>query len=197
MVEPIYGWPAFNSLCGFLESEWVSALQQIERECHFSTVQTTDTLTTMRNFYQGYCFSEKTDQLIYNPALALYSLKTFPRQGGAPERMSDSELAMERRKLTALAPSELSERMYFTALADASMLGVTTLTNHVRIEELLSANRDAHLRNLLLYFYYFGLLTPTGRNEKAEILLRIPNLVVKAIYIGQLREPLVSGRNSR
>ena len=76
----------------------------------------------MRTFYNGYCFSSKRppstrDALIYNPTLALYFLGELARYCEYPERILDSNLAMDRNRIHFVAGLPHGERLVTKALA--------------------------------------------------------------------------------
>jgi hypothetical protein len=47
----------------------------------------------MRTFYDGYRFSLDSEQLVYNPTLALYFLEQFQKRCQAPRELLDINLA--------------------------------------------------------------------------------------------------------
>jgi hypothetical protein len=70
VAENIYLQPEFNDLCGFRESELEPILTQIVDDCEFPREKAEDALAVMQVFYNGYCFSNMTAEVIYNPTLA-------------------------------------------------------------------------------------------------------------------------------
>jgi hypothetical protein len=93
VAENIYLEPAFNDLCGFRESELASVVNQIVTECQLAPEKGQVALNLMQTFYNGYCFSERVNELIYNPTLALYFLKHFQQHCQFPRQMLDDNLA--------------------------------------------------------------------------------------------------------
>jgi hypothetical protein len=67
----------FNELCGFQEGEIKDILTQIVKECGLEAEKITQALRLIQMFYDGYCFSDLSEQQVYNPTLALYFLKFF------------------------------------------------------------------------------------------------------------------------
>ncbi|MEZ4729241.1 MAG: hypothetical protein R3E79_19080 [Caldilineaceae bacterium] len=59
-------------------------------------------------------------------------------------------------------------------------LAISTLAHRFGIAEMLESEKSLELLTALLY--YLGVLTPAGRNERAELILRIPNLVIHRLY---------------
>ncbi|MCK5522440.1 MAG: AAA family ATPase, partial [Thiomargarita sp.] len=87
VAKNIYLEPEFNDLCGFKESEIKTALTQIVKKCGFEEDKIKPTLSLIRAFYDGYCFSEFSSQEIYNPTLALYFFDSFQKDCRFPHRM--------------------------------------------------------------------------------------------------------------
>jgi hypothetical protein len=58
-----------------------------------------EALDTMRTFYNGYRFSAKAKESLYNPTLSLYFLKYLQNHGEYPDPLLDENLAMDRNKL--------------------------------------------------------------------------------------------------
>jgi hypothetical protein len=77
VAENIYSLSEFNDLCGFREAELAAVVTQIVAECQLSPEMEQAALKLMQTFYDGYRFSERVDERVYNPTLALYFLKHF------------------------------------------------------------------------------------------------------------------------
>ena len=92
--------PQFHDLCGFREAEIRPALHEVITLCKLPETQETEALELMRTFYNGSSFSYHFDDLLYNPTLVLYFLKTLQQECCYPRRMLDSNLAMDKGKIT-------------------------------------------------------------------------------------------------
>jgi hypothetical protein len=66
---------------------------------------------------------------------------------------------------------------------------VAQLSNRFGVQEMLKAPKDPGFLASLLY--YFGVLTLAGRNEWGELILSIPNLVIRKLYVERLQERLL------
>jgi hypothetical protein len=85
--EDIYLKAAFNDLCGFTEAEIAVVLEQLATEG--GDWSPTEALDLMRTFYNGYCFSQDSDERLYNPTLSLYSeVSAFCTRTVIPSRFS-------------------------------------------------------------------------------------------------------------
>jgi hypothetical protein len=186
VAESIYLQPDFNDLCGFRESEIADALNQIATECDFPSPQVNDALHLMRTFYNGYCFNQPIHEFIYNPTLALYFLKHWKQACQSPIQMLDDNLAMDREKITYISQLPQGERLIVQALNESEPLTISQLSNRFGVEDMLHATKDT--RFLISLLYYFGILTLDGQDEFGEWRFKIPNLVVRKLYVEQIFE---------
>lgn len=179
-----------NHLCGFTEPEISQILQQIAQSRHFTEEQATDALQVMRAFYNGYCFNAEADEPVYNPTLALYFLEALQENGVYPDEMLDSNLAMDRARLFYVARLGGAKALITAALNEQEPLTVTTLAQRFGIAEILSGKKKS-TEYLAALLYYLGVLTLDRRTALRKLVLRIPNLVVRELYVERLREILL------
>ena len=182
--ENIFLLPQFNDLCGFTETEVGKVLAQLATEDGDGSP--TEALATMRTFYNGYRFSEDASESLYNPTLSLYFLKVLARQGHYPRRMLDENLAMDRNKLLYIAGLPQGEDLLIEALSGDDRVLIPELVQRFGVEDVLRAVKDQPFMASLLYF--FGILTLAGEGSLAKLVLRIPNLVARGLYVERLRE---------
>jgi|GEM_PF-6876199 len=76
----------------------------------------------MRTFYNGYRFSRNAEEQVYNPTLALYFLKVFQRDCRYPDRILDSNLAMNRGKMHYISRLPEGRQLIFDALAETESI---------------------------------------------------------------------------
>jgi hypothetical protein len=185
----------FNDMCGFHEAEIETALKQIARECGLAMEEADKALIMMRTFYNGYCFSYGNESLVYNPTLALYFIKNFQETCQHPRQMLDENLAMDRGKLTYISQLPMGDQLIIEALNEEQPLSIPQLEQRFGVEDMLKAVKDTTFMASLLY--YFGVLTMGGETLFGEIILKIPNLVVRKLYIERIRETLLSDVTDR
>ncbi len=176
-------------LCGFLDAEIVSALTQIASACGFPDEKVQQALYLMRTFYDGYRFSQSASQWVYNPTLALYFMKYFLADCQFPSQLLDNNLAMDRGKLTYISDLPSGEQVIVQALNEEPPLTLEQLQNGFGVEDMLTSNKDVTFMISLLYF--FGILTLVGENDEGELLFKIPNLVIRKLYVERLKERLL------
>jgi hypothetical protein len=189
VAENIYMEPAFNELCGFRESELKSVLNQIVEECELSSQKGQEALSLMQTFYNAYCFSERANELVYNPTLALYFLKYFQHDCQYPRRMLDSNLKMDLNKLTYLSCLPNGRTIIQQALEGTPPLVLSLLTDRFGIDDMLKTTQSNQFIVSLLY--YLGILTLDGETALGKLRFKIPNLVVRKLYVEHLFEMLL------
>ena len=184
VAENIYLKATFNNLCGFTEAEIATVLEQLAAGNGSWSVA--DALETMRTFYNGYCFSAKARERLYNPTLSLYFLKALQTEGSYPEPLLDENLAMDRSKLAYIAQLPHGEDLLIQALNGEAGIVIPQLAQRFGVADVLTAVKDQPFMASLLY--YFGILTLTGQGVLGKAILNIPNLVARSLYVERLRE---------
>lgn len=178
--------PEFHDLCGFWVSEIKPVLQELVRSCGFSEDVVAFALQMMRLFYNGYRFSYENDikEQVYNPTLVLYFLKHYQRHCRPPRNMLDDNLAMDYHKLTYISRRANGEQLIVQALSEKKNITIQRLASHFGIKQILATEqRTSFLASLL---YYFGILTLAGTDLRGNLILKIPNLVVRRLYVEHL-----------
>ena len=186
IAENIYLSLKFNDLCGFWETEILAALQQIALECGFEEQQVHEALAMMRTFYDGYCFFYEPKSKLYNPTLALYFLKHLQDTCQYPRQILDDNLAMDRGKIIYISQLPHGEQVISAALNSEKPLTIAQLASRFGVNEMLTATKDMPFMASLLY--YFGVLTFGGDTPTGELILKIPNLVMRKLYVEQLQD---------
>jgi hypothetical protein len=186
VAEDIYLKYQFNDLCGFKESELALIVNKIAKECNLTSTKAKQGLTLMKDFYDGYCFNYEKTEDIYNPTLALYFLKSFQQECHFPRKMLDNNLAMDRGKLSYVSTLLNGESVIFHALNENPPLSLFELADRFGVKDMLSAAKDTQFIVSLLY--YLGILTLNGETELGELRFKIPNLVVRKLYVERLFE---------
>lgn len=182
----IYLRPEFNDLCGFREAELTIVINQVAKECDLPLVKAEQALTLMKTYYNSYCFHYDKFLQIYNPTLALYFLDSFQRDCKFPRQMLDNNLAMDRGKLSYIAKLLNGKSIISQALNENPPLSIPDLSDRFGVKDLLFGSKDTTFIVSLLY--YLGILTLNGETEYGELSFKIPNLVIRKLYVEQLFE---------
>jgi len=195
VAEHIYLRREFNDLCGFLDSEIEQALRQIASECELREEKVQQALELMRTFYDGYRFSSRAKDLIYNPILALYFLKNFQQDCEFPSQLLDANLAMDKGKLSYISNLPYGEEVIVQALNENPPLSLKALASGFGVEDVLYAVKDTQFMVSLLY--YFGILTLNGEMALKKMRFKIPNLVIRKLYVERLFENFLPQKRER
>jgi hypothetical protein len=195
VAKSIYLEPEFNALCGFLESEVEDTLNQIVKICGVSPEKAKDAIEIIRYFYDGYRFSQETDQSVYNPTLALYFFERFQKRCRMPSDMLDNNLAMDRNRIAYISRLPHGKSLILRALDEENPPVVRGLANRFGVEDMLSTDKDTHFMASLLY--YLGVLTLGEQTIFGKLIFNIPNLVVRKLYLERLAEMLLPDSSSK
>ena len=190
--------PEFNDLCGFWEDEVSQIAEQVGRNCGLSAADTASALQMMQTFYDGYSFIYEGDARggLYNPTLVLYFLKYFQRYCKYPRNMLDSNLSMDSNKIAYIAQLPQGEQVVEQALNEANPLSIFQIKDQFDLQEMLKPQHDETFMVSLLYYFGVITLTPelTGSNK---LIFRIPNLVIRKLYVERIQEMLLPDFLSR
>ena len=194
VAENIYLLPDFNHLCGFYQEEIAEMVQQVAARCNLPETKAAEALELMRTFYNGYCFSLRTEKRIYNPTLVLYFLKAFQRDCEYPRKLLDSNMAMDRSKISSIARLPGGQQLVLDALAEQPAVSIPELADRFGVQDMLDARKDDVFMASLLY--YFGVLTIGGKGDFGKTALHIPNLVIRKLYAERIRDSLLPDNQS-
>ncbi len=181
--------PHFAHLCGFTEAEISQPLRAVASECGLPESAAVEALTQIRLAYNGYRFVEGQKQLLYNPTLALYFLQHFQDNCRAPKEMLDDNLAMDPGKLTYLASLPGGAEVVMQALNDDATLTASLVIGRFGVQDFKTAQQD--VKFMVSLFYFLGMLTLAETNAFGDVPMRIPNLVIRKLYLERLQASLL------
>ncbi len=189
VAENLSQQPRFYDLCGFVEAELRAAVEAVAVAHGLDAAQVDPALALMRDFYNGYRFSSRQEERIYNPTLALYFLKQWAENGAYPEQLLDDNLAMDRNRIQYVARLPHGEMLVNRALDPIEPRTIAQLVNRFKVQDMLAAPRTPDFLATLLY--YFGVLTLAGRDALGKLVLTIPNQVIRKLYVERLQEQVL------
>ena len=178
--------PGFNDLLGFTEAE-VRGLLATYRDGGALNQDVDTAMDVMREWYDGYRFTEEAEGAVYNTDMVLYYLMEAISTGRVPRRLIDVNVRIDYGKLRHLLVTGRK--------AGARLNGNFDLLRHVAgtggaeadinlsfpLEELVEPE------NFLSLLYYFGLLSIRGATN-GRTRLGIPNQTVRRLMYGYLRD---------
>ncbi len=187
--------PQFNAMLGFTEDE-VREVLRIYSEAGALTESPDQALDTMREWYDGYRFSEDAPADVYNTDMVLYYLKESIALGGPPRRLIDRNVRVDYGKLRHLlvVSHNAAEKQRLARGGDV-LNGNFDLLRRVVAEETAACElrngfplRELDRReNFLSLLHCFGLLSIRGSREGQPV-LGIPNQTVRQLMYRILRD---------
>ena len=162
----------FNEMMGFTEEE----LKQLMKEQKIEEGKQKEILPVMRENYDGYKFSLKGKEKIYNSNMCLYFLNNYVRYNEIPEQIIDVNIASDYTKLGKmldLCKGEEREKVIEKTVSGEGIIS--------EIRQKFNPAMEFTETDLVSMLYYLGYLTIAGEVfEKPE--LKIPNKVMKQLY---------------
>ncbi len=181
-VKDVSHRPELASLCGFREGEIRRAIGAIAEERRLEA-PLEELLDTMRTWYNGYRFSDEAEELVYNPTNVLYFLEHLADFGRPPKALQDQNLRADRGKLAFLARTGAGSGVIEQLTEGDGTVRIVELEQSFSLQDLTRIGKDRGA--VASFLYYMGLLT-RARDQPPR--LRIPNLVVRKLFLERLLE---------
>jgi Predicted AAA-ATPase/PD-(D/E)XK nuclease superfamily len=163
----------FHDMLGFTSEQTSFAL----RNAGASPDDLPDLMIDMEKWYNGYLFSSKAKERLFNSDMVLYFCQHYAQGQVYPEDMLDSNIAPDYGKIRQTFRIADRETINKVVLQDVLLKGktITKLTSQFSLDiEFTGGN----FKSLL---FYMGYLTIEG-TFGAEWLLKIPNQVIRTLY---------------
>jgi len=190
IAENIYFEPEFNDLCGFKQKEIEDVIKQIVDQCGFEKEKIQEAVNLIKTYYNGYTFSHTVHERIYNPTLSLYFFKQFEKTCNYPRNILDSNLAVDESKLEYIAQISRGRDLLMNLVQKDQEVVISHIADRFGVKEMLTdKSRDNAF--LVSFLYYFGVLTVAGDTEDLEVILKVPNLVMKSLYVERIQKMLL------
>ena len=196
IAENIYLNPAFNDLCGFHEAEIEKALKTIAAKCGFGDKAAVEALDIMRTYYNGYAFAPDSKDLVYNPTLAIYFMKAFSGACKYPREMLDSNLAADEAKLQYISQIPKGNQLLLDLMEKDNHLVISRLATRFGIGQMLT-DQSKDFAFISSFLYYFGILTIDGETDEGKLILKVPNLTTRGLYVERIRQMLLPDPSDR
>ena len=162
----------YNEMMGFTESE----LKILMEEQQISEEKQKEILPIMKENYDGYKFSIKAEERIYNSNMCLYFLKDYVRLGRIPDELVDVNIVSDYSKIGSML--KLCKGENRLDIIEKTVSGEGVLTD---IVQKFNPTIDFTERELVSMLYYLGYLT-IDKELLGKAELKIPNKVMKEIY---------------
>ena len=182
--------PRFNALAGFTRAdveravdEYLSDKADLQKDPRIGDRD--KLLGTLEQHYNGYRFSKRAAESIYNSDLVLYFLRQIQNTGQYPEQMLDLNVRTDYGRLQRIATVSGASGATTRSLLETILTGDQIESQLVEQFGVQSMYRREQLISL---FYYMGMLTFLPQPEGTAIpRLAVPNRVIRELqweYLG-------------
>jgi hypothetical protein len=163
----------FNEMMGFTEAEVKGILKQIGiKKSEFSKA-----VIDLRTWYNGYLFSTKSKQRVYNPDMVLYFAQKFQLEKAYPTELLDPNIATDYGKISKLFQIQNRENDNFAALKTLTEDGCIA----AELTQQFSFERDFSQDDLISLLFYMGFLT-IKEEDLGSYVFTFPNFVIQRLY---------------
>ncbi|CAN2039630.1 ATPase AAA [Candidatus Magnetomoraceae bacterium gMMP-15] len=172
----------FNELLGFTEKQVLEMLSYY-RQAGQLKLKPEFCLSIMKKWYNNYCFAKKVESGVFNSDMVLYFIKQAIREDSVPDKLIDRNIRIDYEKLRYLIVLDNKLNGNFSRLKNIMETGEITSD----IEDSFPVEHLREQKNFISLLFYFGLLS-VGRIKQNKVILHIPNLTVKHLMYGYLRD---------
>jgi hypothetical protein len=162
----------FHAIAGFTETE---TRELIARS--FPAEQVDAVLNECKRWYDGYRFSEETEERIFNPDMMLYFLNNVEKQDKYPKNMLDSNISSDYTKISRVFAIQDEER---------NLLELDKLIKERKLTYPLVSNYSLQKRfdkaDFVSLLFYSGILTIDKTLDDC-VEFKMPNLVLEKLYL--------------
>ena len=162
----------FNEMMGFTEKE----LRELMKGQNIKEEEQEKIIPIMRENYDGYKFSLRGKEKIYNSNMCLYFLNNYIRFNEMPEQLIDMNIASDYTKLGKMLDLCQGEEREKIIEKTVSGEGIVS-----EIRQKFNPAMEFTDIDLISMLFYLGYLTITGE-EFGKLELKIPNKVMREIY---------------
>jgi hypothetical protein len=164
---------SFASMMGFSEEE----VRSLARLALQDPSQEETVMQDLRYYYNGYKFSPRAQEYLYNPDMVLYFLKHLAEEQEYPEQMLDANIAPDYEKLKNMfeIPGFQKNREVLEEVLEKE-----TVSGKAILQFSLSLGFGK--REFINFLHYLGNLTIKDVDVSGLIEFKIPNKVIEELY---------------
>ena len=165
----------FVSMIGFTKKEIQSIIEEVFEE---KTVEEKEEIyEEMKQYYDGYRFSEENEERVFNSTLVMYYLKEYKKNGERPKKMLDMNIAANFEKLANLIT--LKNNPYSKEVLESLMQNKEIFSS---ITDKFNLAMDLNKKDILSMLFYFGYCTIKENRMGLDVTFKIPNYVMASVY---------------
>ncbi|WLE99151.1 MAG: AAA family ATPase [Candidatus Electrothrix communis] len=166
----------FNQAMGFTYGETEAMIRPFVDACGLDKQEV---MRTLVSWYNGYRFSSRADEKIFNPDMVLYFLRHFDTgECRWPEKMLDDNIASDYGKIMRLFGIGDRESNFET-LEELIVNGEIIGRHKGKLD--LDMHKPFERNDFISLLLYMGFITISG-TELDELRYRIPNYVIEQLY---------------
>ncbi|WP_234117004.1 AAA family ATPase [Clostridium hydrogenum] len=173
----------YNEMMGFTEEE----LKLLIDESKINNFNKGTLILDMKQYYNGYLFSEDGESRVFNPNMVLYFLDSLIKHNKYPKNMLDLNIKTDYKKLENLAFNFKDEETIESILTNEEM--DSNLVERFNLEYMYESKE-----NFVSLLFYMGMLT-IKESFLGSITLKVPNIAMKEIYWQYFRIKLFEKNN--
>ena len=163
---------SFSEMLGFTKNEVIEMMKYLNIE----EKEQDKILPILKDNYDGYKFSKKAKEKIYNSNMTLYFLNEYLKYNEIPDKLVDMNIASDYSKLGEMLDLCKSEKRLEIIEKTISREGIIT-----DITEKFNPVLGFGEKEFASMLFYLGYLTIDGE-ELGMPVLQVPNKVMKEIY---------------
>ena len=175
IATDITRYPEFVAMIGLTKHEVKEAIKEVLPEK--TEKEQEEIYNEMAQYYNGYRFSEKSEEKTFNTTLVMYYLKEYIKTGERPMKMLDNNIAANFEKLENLIT--IKNNPYSKEVLEA-LIQNNEIT--APIIDKFNLKMDVTKDTILSMLFYFGYCTIKERKMGLNVSFKIPNYVMSGIY---------------
>lgn len=164
----------FIAMCGFTHEEVKEIIKEVLQDR--GEEEQERVYEKMRAYYDGYRFSEETEETVFNSTLVMYYLKEYIRLGRDPEKKLDINIAANFKKLASLITlknNPYSKEILECLMQNKELSGTVT--------EKFNLNMELTQDDIVSILFYFGYASIKDF-QLGLALFKVPNYIMKEVY---------------
>jgi hypothetical protein len=171
----------FNEMIGFTRTEVKQLVQEtISEKLPF------DSVNTLADYYNGYCFSEDSQERVFNSNMVFYYLHHYQRNHKSPDKLLDRDAISDYGKLEKIIKTQTLEQN-LEVLKEILFDGYTT----AKLIDNYSLGQEFEVEHFKSLLFYLGFLTIKD-TYFGLVKLQIPNAVMKGMYFKFLMQVIIT-----
>jgi Predicted AAA-ATPase/PD-(D/E)XK nuclease superfamily len=164
---------SFHGLMGFTKKEVATLLYAIGA----SEQDMPKIIADLTAWYNGYLFHHKATETLYNSDMVMYFASYYERSKAYPEKMLDTNIATDYRKVRKIFVTNADDTTYIPLLKSITNNGWVS----AGITDIFNFEKTFEESDIISILFYMGWLT-IERMEEGEHVFRMPNKVIQELY---------------